>query len=65
MLHFNRWQTILILLVVLGGFVMTIPNFFPRATVENWPNWMPKKQLVLGLDLQGGAYLLYEVDRTD
>ena len=26
---------------------------------------MPKRQLVLGLDLQGGAYLLYEVDRTD
>ena len=65
MLHFNRWQTLLILLVVLGGIVMTIPNFFPRATVESWPNWLPKKQLVLGLDLQGGAYLLYEVDRTD
>ena len=26
-------------------------------------DWMPKRQLVLGLDLQGGAYLLYEVDQ--
>jgi preprotein translocase subunit SecD len=65
MLYFARWQTILILLVVVAGFVMTIPNFFSRETVESWPNWMPKQRLVLGLDLQGGAYLLYEVDRQD
>src|SRR5690606_9327025 len=33
-------------------------------TVAKWPDWLPKQQLVLGLDLQGGAYLLYEVDKT-
>jgi preprotein translocase subunit SecD/SecD/SecF fusion protein len=65
MLQFDRWKIALILLVVLGGFVMTIPNFFSAQTVETWPNWLPKKQIVLGLDLQGGAYLLYEVDRED
>src|SRR6185369_6961518 len=65
MLQFDRWKIVLIVLVVLGGFLMTIPNFFSRETVDSWPNWLPKKQLVLGLDLQGGAYLLYEVDRTD
>lgn len=65
MLHFPRWQIVIIVLVVLAGFLATLPNFFPRETVENWPSWMPKRQLVLGLDLQGGAYLLYEVDRTD
>ena len=65
MLQFDRWKIALILIVVIGGFVMTIPNFFSRETIDSWPNWLPKKQLVLGLDLQGGAYLLYEVDRTD
>ena len=65
MLHFSRWQTILILAVVIGGFFMTIPNFFSKETVASWPGFLPKKQVVLGLDLQGGAYLLYEVDRAD
>jgi preprotein translocase subunit SecD/SecD/SecF fusion protein len=65
MLYFARWKIVLILLVVLAGFISVLPNFFSRETVANWPNWLPKKQLVLGLDLQGGAYLLYEVDRTD
>ncbi len=65
MLYFARWKIALILLVVLAALVAVLPNFFSRETVANWPNWLPKQQLVLGLDLQGGAYLLYEVDRTD
>ena len=65
MLYFARWKVTLILLVVLAGIVMTFPNFFAKDTVANWPDWLPKRQIVLGLDLQGGAYLLYEVDRED
>jgi preprotein translocase subunit SecD/SecD/SecF fusion protein len=65
MLYLARWQIILIVAVVVLGFVLVIPNFFSRETVESWPAWMPKNQIVLGLDLQGGAYLLYEVDKTD
>ncbi len=65
MLHFPRWKIALILIVVLAGLVTTFPNFFSESTVKSWPDWLPKRQVVLGLDLQGGAYLLYEVDRTD
>ena len=65
MLYFPRWQIVLVMLVVLAGFVMALPNMFSQNTVESWPDWLPKRQLVLGLDLQGGAYLLYEVDRED
>jgi preprotein translocase subunit SecD/SecD/SecF fusion protein len=65
MLHFPRWQVILILAVVLGGFLAVVPNFFSRETLASWPGFLPRQQMVLGLDLQGGAYLLYEVDRTD
>lgn len=63
MLHFPRWQSALILLVVLGGVLATIPNFFPTEAVRSWPSFLPQKQMVLGLDLRGGAHFLLEVDR--
>ncbi len=65
MLQFARWKVALILLVVIAGIVVVIPNFFSRATVDSLPSWLPNQQVVLGLDLQGGAYLLYEVDQKD
>src|SRR3990172_4947433 len=65
MLHFPRWQVILILVVVFAGFAAVVPNFFSKETVSGWPIFLPTQQVVLGLDLQGGAYLLYEVDQTD
>src|SRR5512134_2191495 len=65
MLQIANWKASLILLVVLASAALATPNFFASTTVAGWPSWLPKKQVVLGLDLQGGAYLLYEVDRTD
>jgi SecD/SecF fusion protein len=44
--------------------VFSIPSFFPAATVAAWPNWLPKRQVNLGLDLRGGAHLLLEVDTS-
>jgi preprotein translocase subunit SecD len=38
-----------------------VPNFFPEAKVKTWPLWA-QRHIVLGLDLQGGSYLLLEVD---
>ena len=63
MLYFPRWKTALILLVVVLGFVLSIPNLFPAETVASWPSFLPQRQIVLGLDLRGGAHLLLEVDR--
>ncbi|HUH84027.1 MAG TPA: protein translocase subunit SecD, partial [Stellaceae bacterium] len=60
-LYFPKWLVTLILAICLGGVVLSIPNMFQATTVETWPNWLPKKQVSLGLDLQGGVYLLYEV----
>jgi preprotein translocase subunit SecD len=65
MLHLPRWQVVVILIALLGGFLSVIPNFFSRGLLEHWPNFLPKQQVVLGLDLQGGAYLLYEIDQVD
>ena len=63
MLYFPRWKVALILFVVLAGFIACIPNFFSAETVASWPSWLPKRQIVLGLDLRGGAHLLLEVNR--
>jgi protein-export membrane protein SecD len=63
MLYFQRWKIALILFVVIAGFIACIPNFFSAETVASWPSWLPKRQLVLGLDLRGGAHLLLEVNR--
>ncbi len=65
MLHTSRWKLISVLLVVLVAVIVDIPNFFSASSVAKWPSWIPHQQVVLGLDLQGGAYLLYEVDQTD
>lgn len=62
MLHFSRLSKWSIVAALVAAIVVVLPNFFPRATVDSWPSWMPKNQLVLGLDLRGGSYLLYEVD---
>ncbi len=59
MLRFNRWQIIgLAVLMVFAAYV-TIPNFLAReASVPG----LPDTGVTLGLDLQGGSYLLLEVD---
>jgi protein-export membrane protein SecD len=64
MLYFPRWKIVAILLVCAAGVLACIPNFFPAETVASWPSFLPKRQIVLGLDLRGGAHLLLEVDRA-
>ncbi len=64
MLYFQRWKIALILFVAVAGIVSAIPNFFSAETVASWPSFLPKRQIVLGLDLRGGAHLLLEVDRA-
>src|ERR1700755_3290013 len=61
MLYFTRWKALGIILTALIVCLWAVPNFFPEATVKNWPLWA-QRRLVLGLALQGGSYLLREVD---
>jgi preprotein translocase subunit SecD len=61
MLYFTRWKALGIILIALVVCLCAVPNFFPEATVKGWPAWA-QRRLVLGLDLQGGSYLLLEVD---
>src|ERR1700761_7838601 len=62
MQYLTRWKpTLGIILTALIVCLCAVPNFFPEATVKGWPAWA-QRRLVLGLDFQGGSYLLLEVD---
>lgn len=60
------WKIFLILATCAFGILYTLPNVAGEGT-RGWlqahlPGWMPTKTVNLGLDLRGGAHLLYEVD---
>ncbi len=65
MLQFPRWKLILVAIVAAFGVVFALPNLFSASTLANLPNWLPHKQVNLGLDLQGGAHLLYQIDEKE
>jgi preprotein translocase subunit SecD len=62
MLVFARWKVVLCVLAVLFGAIFTLPNLLPDKVLATFPAWVPHQKLNLGLDLQGGSYLLLEVD---
>ena len=62
MLNFSTWKITTIIGACLMGFWFTAPNFLNDDQLVDLPDWMPKQQINLGLDLQGGVHLLWEVD---
>jgi preprotein translocase subunit SecD len=65
MLDFPRWKIWSIWAVILLGVAFAVPSMFPKHQVENWPRWVPRAQINLGLDLAGGSQLLLEADSRD
>lgn len=68
MLHFSKAKQVGIWLIIVLGLLFSIPNFVPTSILGDedhaghWPGFLPHKTVNLGLDLQGGSYLLFEVD---
>src|SRR3989344_1649394 len=62
MMNLSRWKVIAVVLSVIFGVLFTLPNLLPQQTLASLPSFFPKQTLNLGLDLQGGSYLLLEVD---
>ncbi|MFA4951020.1 protein translocase subunit SecD [Brevundimonas sp.] len=62
MIHLSRWKVILLALSLLFGLAFAYPNMLTPAQRDALPGWVPSSGLNLGLDLQGGSYLLLEVD---
>jgi preprotein translocase subunit SecD len=69
MLRFARWKVIAILAGTLFAAFLVVPSLLsPHLQVHYeriLPSWIPFRPIVLGLDLQGGAHLLLEVDTAD
>jgi preprotein translocase subunit SecD len=61
MLYFSKWKTIIILGLVALGFLFALPNAIPEKTRESLPSQF-QRTINLGLDLQGGAHMLLEVE---
>ena len=61
MLYFSKVKSMLIWGVCALGILFSVPNFIKP---EHLPSWMLLPHFNLGLDLQGGAYLLMEVDSS-
>lgn len=65
MLHFSRWQTILIWLAVALGAAYAAPNIIPASYLSSLPSWAPTRPMTLGLDLQGGSHILLQIEKSE
>jgi preprotein translocase subunit SecD len=66
MLRFAPWRVASIIALVVAAILLVVPNFLSAEQVASLqkalPSFLPARQIVLGLDLQGGAHVLLEVD---
>lgn len=62
MLQYKTWQVALIVGVVLLGALLAAPNLLSATDRDKIPSFIPQTKISLGLDLQGGSYLLLGVD---
>jgi protein-export membrane protein SecD len=68
MLRFAPWKLASVLALVAAAILLVAPSFMPTSRVDSLgarlPGFIPMRQIVLGLDLQGGAYMLMQVDQN-
>src|SRR5690606_1362719 len=62
MIQLARWKVVLVVLSLVIGLLLAFPSMLSQAQRDALPGWLPKHGLNLGLHLQGGSYLLLEVD---
>ncbi|HZU91340.1 MAG TPA: protein translocase subunit SecD [Stellaceae bacterium] len=62
MLYFANWKVLLIVAICALGVLFSVPNLFSASALDTLPDFVPHKQVALGLDLRGGSYLLLKVD---
>ena len=59
MKNYPLWKTFIVFLIIIFAFVFAIPSIIYK---EDTGNWFLENKINLGLDLQGGSYLLLEVE---
>jgi len=56
-----QWRFLLILAVLIGALIFLCPTFV-KELPSWWPTFFPQDKIHLGLDLQGGMHLTFEVE---
>jgi protein-export membrane protein SecD len=64
MLHFSKFKIAMISVICFVGFMLALPNLVPENVRASLPEFM-QKPVTLGLDLQGGAHLLYRMEEGE
>ena len=62
MLQIPTWSKVLTILILVAGVLIALPNALPGWVISRMPPFLPTGTVALGLDLQGGSYLLLEVE---
>jgi len=62
MLVFENWKKILVLTVSIFAIFFSLPNFLSKELTNNSLSFLKSGEIRLGLDLQGGSYLLLKVE---
>lgn len=67
MFGYSKVKSWTVIITMIIGIVFALPNFLPDSVLKSTPKSMQSwfKPITLGLDLQGGSYLLMEVDTND
>ena len=67
MFGYSKVKSWVVIITLCIGVIFALPNFLPTSVYESVPKSMQSwfKPVTLGLDLQGGSYLLMEVDTND
>ena len=62
MLQISLWSRLVTLIILVGGILIALPNALSPEVRAKMPTFLPSSAVNLGLDLQGGSYLLLGVD---
>ncbi|MCS6922297.1 MAG: protein translocase subunit SecD, partial [Elioraea sp.] len=62
MMYFAPWKIASIVGGILLAALLAVPSFVDKGRLGAAAEWLPWRQIHLGLDLKGGSYLLLEVD---
>jgi protein-export membrane protein SecD len=61
-LQVSLWTRLVTLIILVGGILLALPNALSPDLRARIPKFLPSSAVNLGLDLQGGSYLLLGVD---
>ncbi|MBK7540218.1 MAG: hypothetical protein IPI49_33675 [Myxococcales bacterium] len=57
-----KWRTGILFAILLYCVVMVLPTIVSKTSLPGWFRAVSDNEINLGLDLQGGLYIVYDID---